>query len=167
MALAGQARGRSCADVPQTQNGYLHWLSPNILRSCAIRSPHGAAQSPACHGSKRLRSVHRAVAVVEVASSFPVEQHLAEGPEDDLDVQPQRPVFDVEVVVSRAIGDGGIPSEPTDLREAGEPDLYTVTVGVSVELRGELLDEVRPFGPRTHQRHVTPKDVPQLGQFVD
>ena len=44
-------------------------------------------------------------------------------------------VLDVEVVVSRAVSDGRVPSQATDLSEAGEPDLYAVTVCISVELR--------------------------------
>src|SRR5262245_62669086 len=96
-----------------------------------------------------------------------VEQDLTECPDDDLDIEPQRPVLYVEVVVSGAVGDGSVPPKATNLGEARQPHLHAVTVCIPIELCRELLYEVWPFWPRTDQRHIAANDVPQLGQFVD
>ena len=95
-------------------------------------------------------------------STSAVEENFSKCPQDDFDIQPERPVFDVKVVVSGAVGDRGVSPQPTDLSESGQSGLYAVTVGISVELRGEQLYEVRPLWSRPDQRHIAAKYVPQL-----
>ena len=46
------------------------------------------------------------------------------------------------------------------------PDLNLVPEHVLRKLLLELLDEVRPLGPRPDQGHVALQDVPDLRQFV-
>ena len=79
------------------------------------------------------------------------EQDLGEGPDDDLDVEPERPVLDVVVVEAGPVGDRGVPPQAADLREPGEPGLDAVAVGVAVVLGGELVDEVRPLRTRADE----------------
>src|SRR3954453_9964172 len=100
-------------------------------------------------------------------STAACEENLGEGPDKDLDVEPERPVLDVVVVEARTVGDGRVPAQATDLGEPGETGLHPVAVGVAVVLGGEPVDEVRPLRPGTHQRHVAPEDVPQLRQLVE
>lgn len=44
-----------------------------------------------------------------------------EGADEDLEVQPERPVLDVVVVEPGPVWDGRVAPQPVDLRQAGEP----------------------------------------------
>ena len=54
-----------------------------------------------------------------------------------------------------------------DLRPAGEAGLHLVAQHVLRNLVLELLDEVRPLGPRPDDRHVAAQHVPELRQLVE
>ena len=90
-----------------------------------------------------------------------------DGAQDDLDVEPERPVLDVEVVEPGSLVDRGVAAQAVDLRPAGQAAGHPVPgVRTRGRARPNSLDEVRPLGPRADQAHVAPQDVEQLGQLV-
>src|SRR6185503_9692195 len=54
-----------------------------------------------------------------------------------------------------------------DLGPAGQAGAHLVAQHVLRDALLELMDEVRPLGPRTYQRHVAAQDVPQLWKLID
>src|SRR3954453_1103258 len=69
-------------------------------------------------------------------------EHLSGRPDEDLEIPPQRPVLDVEVVEARAVRDGGVAPQAVDLRPAGQPRGHPVARGVPRVLARELVDEI-------------------------
>src|SRR5215475_2364474 len=122
---------------------------------------HGRCRAPIT--AEMLRA---GVAPVTTPSAPSDTKDFPDGPQDHLDVEPDRPVLDVVVVEPGAVGDRGVPAQATDLCKAGQAGGYPMAVGVVAVLGRELFDEVRPFRPRTHQCHVTDQDVPQLGKLI-
>jgi hypothetical protein len=76
-------------------------------------------------------------------------------------------VPNVVKVVTQAIFDAARAAPSMDLRVSGKATADGMPRSVSGIRSGELLDEFRTFGPGTHQRHVTAKNIPQLRKFVD
>src|SRR6266536_2498887 len=99
-------------------------------------------------------------------SAATTSEHLRDRPQHHLEVQPERPVLNVIVVEPGAVGDRRVTPQATDLGESGESHRRPVAHGVVRVFGGELLDEVRPLGPRPDHGHVTTEDVPELGQLV-
>ncbi len=90
-----------------------------------------------------------------------------EGEEEDLDVEPEGPVFDVIDVMLRAGGEVAVAAEAVHLGPAGHAGFDDVAREVVRDGVGELVDVVRAFGARADEAHVAAEDVPILGQFVE
>ncbi len=105
-----------------------------------------------------------AVAVEERAQllATAATDHLTDRHQDDLYVEPERPVLDVVVVESCPVGNRRVASKATDLGEPGQPARHAVPMLVARVLRREPVDEERTLGARAHQAHVTTQDVEQL-----
>src|SRR4051794_36510053 len=104
-------------------------------------------------GKRRLAST--VVPAGSAPSSARCSEHLTDRAQQDLDVAPHRPVLDVEVVESGAVGNRRVTAQTVDLRPSGQPGRDSVTGRVPGDLAGELVDEERPLGPRTDQAHVS------------
>src|SRR5215210_5767815 len=89
------------------------------------------------------------------------------GQEQDLDVEPERPVLDVVVVPLDPVGEGRLAAEAVDLGPAGDPRLDAVPFRVAVDASLEALDVVHPLGTRADERHLADEDVPELRQLVE
>src|SRR5437773_8010301 len=93
-------------------------------------------------------------------SAATAPEHLRDGTQHDLHVEPERPVLDVVVVEAGPVGDGRVPTQPADLRQPGEPDGYPVAHRVVRVVGGELVHEERALRTRPDERHVAAQDVP-------
>src|SRR6478672_3555079 len=80
-----------------------------------------------------------------------VLSHDEQRGDQDLEVEPKRPVLEIEVVPLDAVGEGGLPPQPMDLRPAGDARLDAVAVLVAGDRTLEDLDELRALGPRPDQ----------------
>src|SRR4051794_37649445 len=98
-----------------------------------------------CPAISRYRSGRLPVSTTSLSTTAG-EQDLGEGPHDDLDVEPERPVLDVVVVEARTVRDRGVAPQATHLGQTGQPGLHAVPVGVPVVLRGEPVHEVGALG---------------------
>src|SRR5215207_1400947 len=98
--------------------------------------------------------------------SMPVESSN-DGEPHDLDVEADRPVFDVVEIVLDALLERGVATPAVDLRPAGDARLDLVAEHVLRDAVLELLDEVGPLGAWTDEGHVPPEHVPELRQFVE
>src|SRR3990172_1942617 len=91
-----------------------------------------------------------------------------DGPRDERDVAPERPVLDVVVVEAGPFGDRLQVSAPAvDLGPPGDPRIDTVSIHVPVNRLSELSDVVRSLRSRTDQGHVPADHVEQLWELVD
>ena len=92
----------------------------------------------------------------------PHAEHGFGGFQDDLDVQERVAVFQiVEVVLQflfRVLNPRGV--AVVDLGPAGDAGAEPVTVTVEGDLFGVFGGEFGLFGPRTHDAHLSPEDVP-------
>src|SRR5687767_8636318 len=79
--------------------------------------------------------------------------------QDDLEVEPGRPVLDVVVVPLDAVGQRRLATEAVDLGPARDAGLDAVAVLVPVDLALETLDVADSLGARTDQGHVAAQDV--------
>src|SRR5918999_1003809 len=89
------------------------------------------------------------------------------GEQQDLQVEPERPVLDVVVVPLDPVRERRLAAQPVHLRPAGDTGLHAVAVLVTGHAPLEQLDELRPLGPRPDDAHLAPQDVEELGQLVD
>ena len=105
---------------------------------------------------------------MDVRNAAP-EEHGLDRREDDEQVERDRQVLDVEEVVlqllhrvfdARAVG-------VAHLRPSGQAGPDDVALAVERNLLGQLLDELRPLGPRADEAHVADQHVPQLRQLVE
>src|SRR6185436_9022352 len=96
-----------------------------------------------------------------------VEEPLEEREPHDFQIEANRPVFDVIQVVLDSFLQRGVAAPAVDLRPASQAGLYFVAEHVLRDLVLELFDEVRPFGPRTDNRHVAAHDIPELRNLVE
>ena len=75
------------------------------------------------------------------------------------------------ILDSREVGldrfSGRVAPPAVHLRPSRDAGLDLVAQHVLRNSVLELLDEIRPFGPRAHDRHVAPQHVPELGQLVE
>src|SRR3979409_1472848 len=101
-----------------------------------------------------------------VTSDSASGQYERQGPEQDGESEPERPVVQVGKIVTqfdlrfrRVI--------PGDLSEPGHAGTHGMAQRISSDGAGEALRELGPLGPRTHQAHVASKHVPELGNFVE
>src|ERR1700690_1210654 len=95
--------------------------------------------------------------------SPPAEKSDGHGRDEDLAIEPERPVVDVGEVKADPVGEVGDVVAPADLPEAGEArlDAQAAPVGVVVEAL-DLLDRERA---RPDEAHLPAHHVPELGQF--
>lgn len=90
-----------------------------------------------------------------------------EGEEEDLQVEPGAPGFDVIDVVLDAAHEVGVASQAVDLGPAGHAGFDEVAREVVRNLAGEAVGVVGAFGARADEAHVAAQDVPELGKFVE
>src|ERR1700676_1163816 len=83
-----------------------------------------------------------------------VEEAPDEREPHDLQVESDRPVLDVVQVVLDPLLERRVPAPAVDLRPSGQSRLHLVAKHVLRDPVLELLDEVRPLRPRTHDGHV-------------
>src|SRR5215218_3826746 len=147
------------------------------MRRFALRSPQtatcGLAVSPSGHRKRRpadslfrppvtASGDLRATSLGVVASEQRRDRH-----QDDLQVEPERPVLDVVVVPLDPVVERGLPAQPLHLRPAGQTGLDAMAVAVAVDVLLEGADEVRALRARPDDRHVAAQDVEELRQLVE
>src|SRR5215203_5721909 len=98
--------------------------------------------------------------------SMPVESS-DDGQPHDLDVEADRPVFDVVEIVLDALFERRVAAPAVHLRPPGDPRFDLVAEHVLRDAVLELLDEIGPLRPWTDQRHVAAKHVPELRELVE
>src|SRR4051795_11213137 len=129
------------------------------------RVPHRRRRVPT-----RAESLRRAT-TIEGCSGLLRQREVAEhGPErhqQDLDVEPERPVLDVVVVPLDAVAERGLAAQAVNLGPAGDPGLDAVAVAVAVDVVLEQPGEVRTLGTWADQAHVALEHVQQLRQRVE
>src|SRR5215207_8815748 len=116
---------------------------------------------PRATASGRLRATSHPLLDV-VAPQQSRDRH-----QDDLQVEPQRPVLDVVVVPLDAVVERRLPAQSLHLRPPGQAGLDAVAVAVAVDVLLEGANEVRALGTRPDDRHVAAQDVEQLRQLVE
>src|SRR5262245_37782263 len=96
-----------------------------------------------------------------------VEEAPEECQPDDLQVEANRPIFDVVEIVLDALFERRVAAPAIDLRPAGKARLDLVAEHVLRDLVPELLDEMRTLGPRPDDGHVPAQHVPELRELVE
>jgi len=94
--------------------------------------------------------------------TLPDQDHL-DGFQENLDVEPQAPVFDVLDVQPGDLVEIRDPVPPADLPKTREPGLDADPLAMPVLV---LLDLVRGRGPGPDEAHLAAENVPELGEFV-
>src|SRR2546426_1012560 len=122
---------------------------PSAQSSAAVRTRPGAGARPTAAAGTPSSAL---------AGTGPSEGR-GQRAEQDPQVEPQRPVADVERIPRFLAGHVGHRSL-THLPHAAETGPHLVTKGA--KLCGELGEVVVREWPRTHQAHVTLDDVPEL-----
>ena len=92
---------------------------------------------------------------------------LEEGQDHHFEVQDEAPVLKIPEVGLDAVGEGGIPAQAHDLGPACHARLGVVAGVVMRDLMLEVGNELWALWTWPHERHLTFKDVPELGHFVD
>ena len=96
---------------------------------------------------------------------------ILDGLVDDEEVEGGRPVLEVpDVQLDAALHlpeFAGLAPEAVDLGPAGDAGLDEVAHHVLVDEVGVLVGVLQHVGARTHDGHVAPEDVDELGQLVD
>ena len=93
------------------------------------------------------------------------DENDRDGAEEDLDIEPKRPVVDVLEVEAHPVGEFIDLIAAADLPQAGEAGLDAEAAAM-----GEILEApglVHWQGPRADEAHGSLEDVEQLGQFVE
>lgn len=93
--------------------------------------------------------------------------HPAEGClEEDEDVQPEAPVFDVPDVVLDTLLDAGVAAQAVHLGPAGDAGAHLLADEVEGDLLLEVAHMVGDLGAGADQAHVTFEDIEKLGKFI-
>src|SRR3712207_1548857 len=85
-----------------------------------------------------------------------------DGEQQDLQVEPERPVLDVVVVPLDPVRQRGLAAQAVDLGPAGDPRAHAVAVVVAAHAPLEQLDELGALRPRADDAHLAPQDVEEL-----
>src|SRR5208282_289727 len=110
-------------------------------------------------GAVELRALQQAR-----ASHAGTSDYYACGLDQNLEIQPQRPVVDVLKVETDPVVEIRNLIAPTDLPQTGHARFYAEFAAMP---DFETFELVRPGRARSHQAHVSLKDAPQLRQFVE
>src|SRR4051794_15814386 len=86
--------------------------------------------------------------------------------QQDLEVEPQRPVVDVVVVPLDPVSERGAAAQAVHLRPAGDARLDAVAGVVAVDRLAERRCDVIALRPRADERHLTPEDIQELRKLV-
>src|SRR5437667_208330 len=84
----------------------------------------------------------------------------------DLQIERDRPVFDVVEIELDAFFERGVAAPAVHLRPAGNAGFHLVAEHVLREAMLELIDKERPLGPRPNNGHVAFEDVPDLRKLI-
>src|SRR5712664_459385 len=98
-------------------------------------------------------------------------QHLKNGLDQNLDVEPKAPVVDVPQIHFYApcnlFDGGGCASQSIDLRPSRHPGFDVMAEGVVLQQSFKLVVVSQGMRPWSDQRHFSPQDVYKLRQFVN
>src|SRR5512136_755269 len=116
----------------------------------------------------RMSVKHLGVRVVLEAAliRIPVDKHAEHLPDQNLDIEEERPILDIPQIVLGALADRGVATQAIDLCPAGHPRLLFVALHIAWNRTLELLDIDRALWPRSDQAHVADQYVNQLRQFI-
>src|SRR5258706_15474116 len=109
--------------------------------------PPAQAMGAASDALGRRRQSVRVAALQDVPKRQP----------ENAQVEPERPVVDVEQVVFYTARNVGVAAQVVDLRPAGNAALDQMLLHVAGNALPELLDKLRPLGPRADERHLAPQ----------
>src|SRR5690606_6579651 len=96
-----------------------------------------------------------------------VDEAAENGEQQDADIEPERPVFDIEEVVLEPFAEGCVASEAVDLGPTGHTGLDVLSEHVAAPVFAEALDEFGALGAGADEGHVALEDVEELGEFVE
>src|SRR4051794_2343827 len=113
------------------------------------------------------RSITEGSVCPSVAALLRGLEDRAERHHENLEVEPETPVLDVEVVPLGAVAQRGLAAEAVHLRPAGHARLDAVAVRVAVDLLLEQPDVGGALGALAHDRHLATQDVEELRQLVE
>lgn len=85
---------------------------------------------------------------------------------NDPQVQPNRPVLDVEQVAFDPFFKAGVAPPAMDLGPSRDPRLDLVAQHVAGNLAAKLINKNGAFWSWAHQTHIPAQDIPELGKLV-
>src|SRR3954471_250609 len=143
-----------------------------FLSAAVGRQPHSCSSAPSAARDRYSRGIpppshHNRGMFGGLLRQREVAEHGPERHQQDLDVEPERPVLDVVVVPLDAVGERGLAAQAVNLGPAGDPGLDAVAVAVAVDVALEQPGEVRTLGTWADQAHVALEHVQQLRQLVE
>src|SRR5689334_9647020 len=94
-------------------------------------------------------------------------QDVPKGERKDAQVEPRRPVFDIEEVVLYPLREIARAAQIVDLRPTGDAGLHEMLLHVTRHAIAKLGDEFGALGPRTDERHLAAQHVHELRQLVE
>src|SRR5689334_21867703 len=89
------------------------------------------------------------------------------GQDEDLEVEPGRPILHVIVVPLDPVGKRHVAAQALDLRPAGEAGLHAMAIAVAIDALGERGDEVDALRAGPDERHVAARQIDDLRQLVE
>src|SRR3954447_20079479 len=143
-----------------------------FLSAAVGRQPHSCSSAPSAAQDRYSRGIpppshHNRGMFGGLLRQREIAEHGPERHQQDLDVEPERPVLDVVVVPLGAVGERGLAAQAVNLGPAGDPGLDAVAVAVAVDVVLEQPGEVRTLGTWADQAHVALEHVQQLRQLVE
>src|SRR5689334_15946058 len=94
-------------------------------------------------------------------------EQICGGFDDDLDIEPQRPILDIIEIVAGAFLDAGIAAHPIGLCPAGNTSLLLMTVDIARDALTKTLDPHWLLGARADDAHLTAQNIDELRQLVE
>ena len=97
-----------------------------------------------------------------VIFEFPTE----DGQEQDLQVEPEAPVFDIIDIIPDPLRDRGVAPQVIHLCPAGDSRPHQVLEHIAWDLFLELFHIERDLRPRPDEAHISLQNVPELGKLI-
>ena len=108
--------------------------APELIRPLADLNPLAPRRGPVCPKNVAQDAYRRARESGKRRPAYSAPRSSAPGrQEQDLEVEPERPVLDVVVVALDAVRHRGLAAQAVDLRPAGHAGLDAMAVGVAVD----------------------------------
>lgn len=102
-----------------------------------------------------------------ISISILVHEALKEGQENDLNIEPKRPVLDVEEIALNSLVQIGGSAPAIDLGPSRDASFHHVLFHVSRDFVLEFVDEDRAFRSRAYDGHVSQQNINELGKFIE